>query len=112
MGVVTLRGQLDRALADLTPAIVGRQLLVGRGRANVAHQEIHVRERDHRVDLTLFLERPFEQGARAVDRGGVLVVADDERARRLGRRLGSERRRGDQDERGGEQRAGTHPRAL
>ena len=105
------RRQLHRALPELATARVGRELLVGRRRANVAPEEAHVGEHDHRLDRALARERRLEKVARAVDRHAVLVVARDEHPRLGGRRLRRRSQRDEQEERG-ERAACEHRREL
>jgi hypothetical protein len=44
---------------------------------------VHVSEHDHRVDLAVLGQCAFEDVTRAIDRGGILVIPRDERARGL-----------------------------
>src|SRR5881397_2070128 len=109
--IVVPRRELHRTIADLAAARVGGELLLGRRRADVAPEEAHVGEHDHRVDLALARERGLEEVARTVDHREVLVVARDERPRLGGGRLRG-RPEGDEQQQSEDDRAGEHRSAL
>src|SRR5207244_5372249 len=93
--------QLHGPLAELTAAIVRGELLFCGARAHVPEEEVDVRQRREGVDAPLARERRLQQIPRAVEARHVLIVADDEGTRTLGRRVGDDGR-GEGDEREGE----------
>src|SRR5439155_517585 len=55
---------------------------------DVAPEEVHIRQHDHCLDLSVLRQRRLQQVARAVELRGVFVILRDQRARRLHGRLG------------------------